>query len=216
MCRCTRLRLAAQLLARVRRLNPAAHLCFYGLYAPVNEAYLRGAGVQTILGGEFEEGLARLFTHLVTQKDKGVNGERAGSAVRADFRNQPSRWNASTFWCRTATDCLPLSKYARTCCCRVVDRWLRVTPKLAEGVNIFAATARLCPCTTGRFASCSARWCWKTSAARWPWALNISVSAIPISSMVLLMAWLLSKRCIANFPGQLRRHHQDRTPAVAP
>ena len=60
----TATRLAANLVARVREFNPRAHLCFYGLYAPVNEGYLRGLGVQTILGGEFEAGLARLAASL--------------------------------------------------------------------------------------------------------------------------------------------------------
>ncbi len=60
----TATRLAAELVALVRQLNPQAHICFYGLYAPVNESYLRDLGVQTILGGEFEEGLARLAERL--------------------------------------------------------------------------------------------------------------------------------------------------------
>jgi radical SAM superfamily enzyme YgiQ (UPF0313 family) len=60
----TAARLAIELIAPVRRLNPRAHLCFYGLYAPVNEAYLRKLGVRTILGGEFEEGLAALVERL--------------------------------------------------------------------------------------------------------------------------------------------------------
>src|ERR1700688_4022932 len=42
-------RLATQLIDVVLQLNPRAHLCFYGLYAPVNEAYLRARGVHTIL-----------------------------------------------------------------------------------------------------------------------------------------------------------------------
>ena len=54
----TATRLAARLIPKVRRLNPAARLCCYGLYAPLNEAYLRKLGVQVILGGEFEAGLA--------------------------------------------------------------------------------------------------------------------------------------------------------------
>jgi radical SAM superfamily enzyme YgiQ (UPF0313 family) len=54
----TATRLALQVLPPLRRLNPDAHLCFYGLYAPVNEDYLRSLGARTILGGEFEEGLA--------------------------------------------------------------------------------------------------------------------------------------------------------------
>src|ERR1019366_4960382 len=60
----TATRLAAGLIAPVRAMNPEAHLCFYGLYAPVNEDYLRGLGVSTILGGEFEEGLANLAARL--------------------------------------------------------------------------------------------------------------------------------------------------------
>jgi radical SAM superfamily enzyme YgiQ (UPF0313 family) len=60
----TATRLAAQLVAPIRELNPRAHLCFYCLYAPVNEEYLRSLGVETIIGGEFEEKLARLVDHL--------------------------------------------------------------------------------------------------------------------------------------------------------
>src|SRR3954467_6619677 len=40
----TATRLAATLSLRVRELNPRAHLCFFGLYASVNEDYLRGLG----------------------------------------------------------------------------------------------------------------------------------------------------------------------------
>src|SRR5579863_9891541 len=60
----TATRLAARLVEKIRGLNPRAHLCFYGLYAPVNEEYLRELGVGTILGGEFEQGLADLATRL--------------------------------------------------------------------------------------------------------------------------------------------------------
>src|SRR5579871_6603513 len=56
----TAARLAVTVIERVRRLNPAARLACYGLYAPLNEAYLRKLGVQTILGGEFEQGLVEL------------------------------------------------------------------------------------------------------------------------------------------------------------
>src|ERR1700739_2192926 len=45
----TATRLAARLLEKIRGLNPLAHLCFYGLYAPMNKEYLRGLGVGTIL-----------------------------------------------------------------------------------------------------------------------------------------------------------------------
>ncbi|MGH9814346.1 MAG: CUAEP/CCAEP-tail radical SAM (seleno)protein, partial [Candidatus Acidiferrales bacterium] len=60
----TATRLAVQALRVIRQLNPGAHLCFYGLYAPMNEAYLRSLGTQTILGGEFEAGLVKLVERL--------------------------------------------------------------------------------------------------------------------------------------------------------
>jgi radical SAM superfamily enzyme YgiQ (UPF0313 family) len=60
----TATRLAARLLAQLRRLNPTAHLCCYGLYAPANEPFLRSLGVDTILGGEFEDGLVTLARRL--------------------------------------------------------------------------------------------------------------------------------------------------------
>src|SRR4029079_16702103 len=56
----TATRLALPVIARLRALNPSAHLCAYGLYAPVNEALLRRRGVKTILGVEFEGDLVAL------------------------------------------------------------------------------------------------------------------------------------------------------------
>jgi radical SAM superfamily enzyme YgiQ (UPF0313 family) len=56
----TATRLAVKVIEKIRRLNPAAHLCCYGLYAPLNDSYLRKLGVETILGGEFEPGLVAL------------------------------------------------------------------------------------------------------------------------------------------------------------
>jgi len=60
----TATRLAAQLIPQLRKQNPRAHLCCYGLYAPMNVDYLRALGVSTILGGEFEEGLIDLAERL--------------------------------------------------------------------------------------------------------------------------------------------------------
>jgi len=60
----TATRLAVKVIERIRRLNSEAHLCCYGLYAPLNEAYLRKLGVETILGGEFEPGLVSLVRRL--------------------------------------------------------------------------------------------------------------------------------------------------------
>jgi hypothetical protein len=76
----TATRLAVALLPAVREMNPRAHLCFYGLYAPVNENYLRGLGVDTILGGEFEEGLAELSRNLAERPASTI------SLARQKFR----------------------------------------------------------------------------------------------------------------------------------
>ena len=40
----TATRIAAHVVQHVKALNPRAHLCFYGLYAPMNEAFLRSLG----------------------------------------------------------------------------------------------------------------------------------------------------------------------------
>ena len=85
----TATRLAANLVPGVREKNPRAHICFYGLYAPVNEDYLRGLGVETILGGEFEEGLATLATRLdvgqaATPPDRSNGGRGNGLAKQPE------------------------------------------------------------------------------------------------------------------------------------
>jgi radical SAM superfamily enzyme YgiQ (UPF0313 family) len=56
----TATRLALPVMERMRTAHPGAHLCAYGLYAPLNAEALRAAGVETILGGEFEQGLRDL------------------------------------------------------------------------------------------------------------------------------------------------------------
>jgi radical SAM superfamily enzyme YgiQ (UPF0313 family) len=60
----TATRIAAQFIPTIKAHNPRAHVVGFGLYAPMNEAYLRQLGVDTILGGEFEEGLAALYRRL--------------------------------------------------------------------------------------------------------------------------------------------------------
>ena len=70
----TATRLASRLIPTLRQLNPGAHLCCYGLYAPMNEGYLRSMGVGTILGGEFEAGLVHLAERIARD---GRNGHPA-------------------------------------------------------------------------------------------------------------------------------------------
>jgi radical SAM superfamily enzyme YgiQ (UPF0313 family) len=69
----TATRLAAQLIPSLRKSNPNAHLCCYGLYAPMNVDYLRSLGVATILGGEFEDGLVHLAERLTSYGDQKLD-----------------------------------------------------------------------------------------------------------------------------------------------
>jgi radical SAM superfamily enzyme YgiQ (UPF0313 family) len=60
----TATRLAEPVLQRVRLINPETHICFYGLYAPMNETHLRSRGADSVLGGEFEGPLVELYLRL--------------------------------------------------------------------------------------------------------------------------------------------------------
>ena len=72
----TATRLALPVIDRVRAVNPEAHLCAYGLYAPLNASLLREHGVQTVLGPEFEADLLALA-------DSGASGhsDQAGDSA---------------------------------------------------------------------------------------------------------------------------------------
>src|ERR1700726_1970395 len=75
----TATRLACKLIPSLRAQNSGAHVCCYGLYAPMNAAYLRSLGVGTILGGEFEGGLVRLAERLgATGKEERFLPAQAG------------------------------------------------------------------------------------------------------------------------------------------
>jgi radical SAM superfamily enzyme YgiQ (UPF0313 family) len=60
----TATRLTVEFLEPVRRMNPKAHLCAYGLYASLSAEILRAQKIEYLLGGEFEQGLVDLAEHL--------------------------------------------------------------------------------------------------------------------------------------------------------
>lgn len=90
----TATRLAAPLIERVTRVNPSARVAAYGLYAPLNAAWLRERGVNHVLGPEAEH-------ELVALADSG-NG-RAG-LVRPSF--------ADRFLTPYRAELPPLAQYA--------------------------------------------------------------------------------------------------------
>jgi radical SAM superfamily enzyme YgiQ (UPF0313 family) len=56
----TATRLAAPAMTRARRLSARARICAYGLYAPLNETWLRSLGIDEVLGPEFEADLVQI------------------------------------------------------------------------------------------------------------------------------------------------------------
>lgn len=60
----TALRLGVAVAARVRAVNPDAHICAYGLYAILNADYLLAGRVDSVLGGEYEAPLLDLAGRL--------------------------------------------------------------------------------------------------------------------------------------------------------
>ena len=112
----TATRLAVAALPAVRGLNARANLCFYGLYAPVNETYLRGLGVETILGGEFEEGLRSLAERLSAGNlgAAGKNGQRQSFGEVSAPQGEPViSLGRQKFVTPDRTGMVALDKYAR-------------------------------------------------------------------------------------------------------
>ncbi len=81
----TATRIAVQALPRVKQLAPKAHLCVYGLYAPMNEALLRALGVGTVLGGEVEPALLALCRRLRINGNPMTQCEPVISLAKVDF-----------------------------------------------------------------------------------------------------------------------------------
>jgi radical SAM superfamily enzyme YgiQ (UPF0313 family) len=79
----TATRLAVKVIGAVKALNPTAHLCCYGLYAAMNEVYLRKLGVKAILAGEFEPALV----DLAEQLKHGVNNDQERSVISFERLN---------------------------------------------------------------------------------------------------------------------------------
>ncbi len=103
----TATRLAGPVIARVRATQPAATLVAYGLYAPLNAAWLREHGVAHVLGAEAEGDLVALATansqHLTpnSQEDQPkAESPEPGAIPRLAFI-QPDRSSLP-----------PLSRYA--------------------------------------------------------------------------------------------------------
>jgi hypothetical protein len=97
----TATRLAAPLIRKARALNPAARLCAYGLYAPLNGQWLKSLGVNEILGGEFEADLAAIARRMLEETISNHSDTAASASIPRLRFIQPDR-----------TELLPLTRYA--------------------------------------------------------------------------------------------------------
>jgi hypothetical protein len=100
----TATRMAVDVIKRVVEQAPQTPLCAYGLYAPLNAAYLRALGVDTVIGGEFEEELVLLCERL------------AGGERREHVHDQPPAFVSTArlhFRVPDRRDLPPLDRYAR-------------------------------------------------------------------------------------------------------
>ena len=102
----TALRLGVQAAARVRGLNPAAHICFYGLYAWLNADYLLDQGIaDSVIAGEYEQPLVGLVQALEWSSDL----ERV-SGVRTRTKSAQPHLARSKFPVPRRDSLLPLTK----------------------------------------------------------------------------------------------------------
>ena len=83
----TATRLAAPVIRSIRTRNSTARICAYGVYAPLNEEWLRALGVDDVLGGEFEEELSAIAREIRDRAPFSV----LRSAVDSERKNAERR-----------------------------------------------------------------------------------------------------------------------------
>ena len=84
----TATRLAAPLIERVTCVNPSARVAAYGLYAPLNAAWLRERGVNHVLGPEGELELVSLAAETESENGRRVQKDPAYIVDGGSFRTR--------------------------------------------------------------------------------------------------------------------------------
>jgi radical SAM superfamily enzyme YgiQ (UPF0313 family) len=85
----TALRLGVIAAQRIRRLNPAAHVCVYGLYAALNADELLATCADTVLAGEIEEQLIELVRRVESAGERAEPGEARRANALLSERASP-------------------------------------------------------------------------------------------------------------------------------
>ena len=85
----TAMRLGLRVARQIREINPRAHICFYGLYASLNEEFLLADVADSCIGGEYAPPLVDLVRRLSTGSagpTDGVSESNHAAGPRLDGR----------------------------------------------------------------------------------------------------------------------------------
>ena len=86
----TALRLGVRVAELIRAINPACHICFYGLYASINAEYLLQDLADSLVGGEYEIPLRSLIAALDrSQAINHLEGVSSQSRVVDPYLKRP-------------------------------------------------------------------------------------------------------------------------------
>ncbi|MBI4470412.1 MAG: radical SAM protein [Acidobacteria bacterium] len=103
----TALRLGIQAAQRVKEINPACHICFYGLYASLNAGLLLDGLAESVIGGEYEGPLVKLVQTLAGESAGSVDGVTARGGRAAPWLER------LPFPAPSRSKLPPLERYAR-------------------------------------------------------------------------------------------------------
>lgn len=127
----TALRLGLHVARRVRKINPATHISFYGLYAGLNADYLLAHVADSAIGGEYEQTLVAIVNATMRGDGKTIAGVRSSTQFPRQQFLTPARHLLP-----------PLSKYAAL----ALNGEYRLTGYV-EASRGCAHTCRHCPIT---------------------------------------------------------------------
>ena len=131
----TALRLGVRVAERVRAINPAAAVCFYGLYAALNADYLLEHGGDYCIGGEVEAPLVA----LVEAVESARAGNGNGTAPAVDVEGVLQRGVAARPYLRRLPFALPARQALPT-----LDRYARLEHRGERRVTGYVEASRGC------------------------------------------------------------------------
>jgi radical SAM superfamily enzyme YgiQ (UPF0313 family) len=122
----TALRLGVRAAELIREINPACHICFFGLYASINAEYLLHHVADSVIGGEYEIPLVNLVEAIERRGSvEPAAGDTGPSPVLGDIEGVSTRGRRadpvlkrppSNFPAPSRAGLPPLDRYARLEC----------------------------------------------------------------------------------------------------